>query len=62
MIEYLEMECQIDIRLDGKYYCRTYQHCIPGSIAMTDDYDDKDDAIEATEAIILEYQTKGDDK
>ncbi len=47
-----EYEFQVDIRLDGKYYCRIYQHGIPGAIASTDDYDAEEDAIEEAEEII----------
>jgi hypothetical protein len=49
-----EYEYQVDIRLDGKYYCRIYMHGIPGAIASTDDYDTEEDAIEAAKALILE--------
>jgi hypothetical protein len=52
---------QLDIRLDGKYYCRIYQHGIPGAIASTDDYDTEEEAMEAGEAIIQAYQAKGDE-
>ncbi len=45
-------EFQVDIRLDGKYYCRIYQHGIPGTIANIDDYVAEQDAIEAAEEII----------
>ena len=51
-----EYEYHVDIRLDGKYYCRIYKHGIPGAIASTDDYDTGEEAIEAAKAIILEYQ------
>jgi hypothetical protein len=56
-----EFEYQLDIRLDGKYYCRIYQHGIPGAIASTDDYDTEEEAVEAAEAIIQEYQAKADE-
>ena len=49
-------EYQVDLRLEGKYYCRIYQHGIPGEIASTDDYDTEEAAIEAAEALIQEYQ------
>ncbi len=55
-------EYQVDNRLDGKYYYRIYQHGIPGAITTTDDYDTEEEAIEAAEAIIQEYQAKADDK
>ena len=45
-------EFQLDMRLDGKYYCRIYQHGIPGAIASKDDFDTEEEAIEAAEAII----------
>ena len=54
-------EYQLDIRLDGKYYCRIYQHGIPGAIASTDDYDTEVEAIEATEEIIRGLQLKTDE-
>ncbi len=47
---------QVDTRLNGKYYCRIYQFGIPDALASTDDYDEQDDAIEAAEALIQEYQ------
>ena len=47
--------------LDGKYYCRIYQHGIPGAIASTDDYEKQEDEIEAAEALIHEYQAKADE-
>jgi hypothetical protein len=49
-------EFQVDMRLDGKYYCRIYQFGIPDALASTDDYDEQDDAIEAAEELIKEYQ------
>jgi hypothetical protein len=51
-----EYEYQLDMRLDGKYYCRIYQHGIPGAIASTDDYDTEEEAVEAANGIILEIQ------
>ena len=56
-----EYEYQLDMPLDGKYYCRIYQHGIPGAIASTDDYEKQEDAIEAAEALIHEYQAKADE-
>jgi hypothetical protein len=49
---------QLDMRLDSKYYCRIYQHGIPGAIASTDDFDTEEEAIEAAEEIILELRAK----
>jgi hypothetical protein len=46
-------EYHLGIRLDGKYYCRIYQHEIPGTIATTEDFDTEDDAVEASKGIIL---------
>jgi hypothetical protein len=51
-------EFQVDIRLDGKYYCRIYQHGIPGAITTTDDFVEEEEAIKAAEEIITEYQAK----
>ena len=51
----------MDIRIDGKYYCRIYLHDIPASIASTDDFIEEEDAIKAAEAFIQEYQGKGDE-
>ena len=48
-----EYEYHLNIRLNGKYYCRIYQHGIPGAIASTDEYDMEEEAIEA---LIQEYQ------
>lgn len=56
-----EYEFQLDIRLDGKYYCRIYQHGIPGAIASTDDYDTGEEALEAAEEIIRGLQLKTDE-
>ncbi len=49
------------MRLDGKYYCRIYQHGIPGAIASTDDYDTEEEATEAAKGIILEIQTTNEE-
>ena len=54
-------EFQVDIRLDGKYYCRIYLHGVPASIASTDDFIEEEDAIKAAEALIQEYQAKADE-
>jgi hypothetical protein len=54
-------EFQVDMRLDGKYYCRIYQHGIPGAICFTDDYDTEEEAIEAVEGIIQGLQLKTDE-
>jgi hypothetical protein len=51
-----EYEYQLDMRLDGKYYCRIYQHGVPGAIATTDDHDTEQGAIEAAKSLILENQ------
>ena len=51
-------EYQLDIRLDGKYYCRIYHHGIPGTIATTDDYDTEEEEIEAAKNQIQEFQVK----
>ena len=56
-----EYEYQLDIRLDGKYYCRIYQHGIPGAVASTDDYDTEEEALEAAEEIIRGLQLKTDE-
>jgi hypothetical protein len=56
-----EYEYHLDIRLDGKYYCRIYLHGIPGAIASTDDYDTKEEAIEVAEGIILRLQESDDE-
>jgi hypothetical protein len=53
-------EYQLDIRLDGKFYCRIYQHGIPGAIASTEDYDTEEEAIEAAEEIIKGLRLKTD--
>jgi hypothetical protein len=47
--------------LDGKYYCRIYQHGIPGAITSTDDYDSEEEALEAAEEIIRGLQLKTDE-
>ncbi len=49
---------QVDTRLDGKYYCRVYQFGIQDALDTTDDYVEEEDAIEAAEVIIQEYQAK----
>jgi hypothetical protein len=46
-------EFHLDIRLDGKYYRRIYQHDIPGTIAITVDYDTEEPVTEAAEETIL---------
>ena len=56
-----EYEFQVDIRLDGKYYCRIYQHGIPGAITSTDDYDSEEEATETAKEIILEIQTTNEE-
>ena len=56
-----EYEYQVATRLEGKYYCRIYQFGIPQQLATTEDYDEQEDAIEAAEAIIQEYQAKTDE-
>ena len=45
-------EYQVDIGLDGKYYCRICQHGIPGKSATTYDYDTDEEAIEAAKVLI----------
>jgi hypothetical protein len=47
-----KFEYQIDMRLDEKSYCRTYQHGIPAPIGSTDDYETEEEAIEATKETI----------
>jgi hypothetical protein len=56
-----DYEYQLDIRLDGKYYCRIYQHGIPGAIASTGNYDTEEEAIEAAKSLIREQQSKDED-
>ena len=56
-----EYEYQLDIRLDGKYYCRIYQRGIPGTIASTEDFDSEEEALEAAEEIIRGLQLKTDE-
>ena len=56
-----EYEYHLEIRLDGKYYCRIYQHGIPLAIAVTDDFETEEEAIEAAKEIVdrfRENQTK----
>jgi hypothetical protein len=53
---------QVDTRLDGRFYCRIYQFGIPDALASTDDYDDQDDAIQAAETLIQEYQAMTGEK
>ena len=50
-----EYEFQLDIRLDGKYYCRIYQYGIPGTVGITDDFDTDEEVIDAANEIILLY-------
>lgn len=47
-----EHEYHLDIRFDGKHYCRIYQHGVHGAIASTDDYDTEEEAIEASKFLI----------
>lgn len=47
-----DYEYHLDMRFDGKYYCRIYKHGIPGAIASTDDYDTEDEALEAAKRLI----------
>ena len=49
-------EYHLVIRLDGKYYCKIYQHGIPGPIAFTDDCDMEEEARKAAKEIIRECQ------
>ncbi len=56
-----EYEYQLDIRLDGKWYCRIYQHGVPGAIATTEDFDSEEEALEAAEEIIRGLQLKTDE-
>jgi hypothetical protein len=55
-----EYEYHLDMRFDGKYYCRIYQHGIPGAIATTDDFDKEEEAIEAAEEIIQVLQSNSE--
>ena len=55
MIEYEEMQYQIDIQMDGRYYARIYKAGIPGPIFFTDDFDTKDEAVEAAIQIIDDH-------
>jgi hypothetical protein len=59
MIKYEGMQYQIVLRLDGKFYCRIYQHSILCGIS-TDDYDTEDEAIERAEEIIKGLRLKTD--
>jgi acyl-CoA reductase-like NAD-dependent aldehyde dehydrogenase len=49
------------MRLDGKYYCRIYQHGILGAIASTEDFDSEEEALEAAEEINRGLQLKTDE-
>ncbi len=49
---------QLASRLDRKYYCCIYQFGIADALATTDDFDEQEDAIEAAETLIQEYQAK----
>ncbi len=49
---------QVDTRLDGKYYCRIYKFGIPQQLVTTEDCTEQEDAIEAAETLIQEYQAK----
>jgi hypothetical protein len=54
-------EYHLDMRLDGKYYCRIYKHGIPGAIATTDDYDTEEEAIEAAKALIIDKRATNEE-
>lgn len=56
-----EYEYHSDMRLDGKYYCRIYQHGIPGAIASSDDYDTEEEAVEAANVHIARLQIETDE-
>lgn len=56
MLEYQGMQLQVDIRIDGQYYCRIYKQGIPGPIFFTDDYEKKEEVIEAAKEIIRNHQ------
>ncbi len=64
MFGYKGMEYQIDVRIDGQFYCRIYNQglALPGPIFFTDNYPMEEEAIEAVKEIIQEYQAKADDK
>jgi len=61
MCEYEGMLYQLERRLDGKYCCRIYQHCIPCAIDSTSDFDKEKDAMEAAKSTIQEHRTKTDE-
>jgi hypothetical protein len=52
---------QLATRLDGKYYCRIFQFGVPHQLASTNDYDTEEEAIEAAELLIQDYQIRTDD-
>jgi hypothetical protein len=51
-------EFHLDMRFDGKYNCRIYQHGVPGAIVTTDVFDTDEEAIEAAREKIQENQAK----
>jgi hypothetical protein len=52
---------QLATRFNGKHYCRIFQFGVPQQLASTDDYDTEEEAIEAAELLIQDYQIKTDD-
>lgn len=58
MVAMNKYEYNLEIRLDGKFYCSIYMHGIPGPIAFTDDYDTEEKTKEAAKSIIRENYAK----
>jgi hypothetical protein len=56
MIEYLGMQFQIVLRIDGQYYARIYTSGNPLALFFTDDYDTDTQAIAAAEKIIRDHR------
>jgi hypothetical protein len=56
MIEYLGMQFQLVLRIDGRYYARIYTPGIPLALFFTDDYDTQEDAIASAKAIIQDHR------
>ncbi|MHA2402273.1 MAG: hypothetical protein ACXADH_04715 [Candidatus Kariarchaeaceae archaeon] len=52
MTDYLGMQFQIDLRIDGRYYTRIYTPGIPLELFFTDDYDNEEQAMASAKAII----------
>jgi predicted RNase H-like HicB family nuclease len=55
MIEYKGMDFQIDIREEGEFFARIYVPDVPGPSFFTDDFDTKEEAIEAAKQIIDDH-------